>query len=86
VCANAPTSEPAAYSSSPIAMIGLRPSVRPPPERDLEQRLGQSIGAHREPEQLRRVVGQLAAVERQHGQQQEQAEHARRINTCERTD
>ena len=61
-------------------------TVGPAAERDLQQRLGEAVGAHGEAEQLRRVVRQLARVQRQHGQHQEQPEHARSVDRRERTD
>ena len=64
---------------------GLAPNaVGPAAERDLQDRLGQAVGAHRQAEHLGRVVGQAAGVQRQHRQRQEQAQHAGRVDRGQR--
>ena len=61
-------------------------AVRPAPELDLQQRLGEPVGAHGEAEQFRGIVGQLTRVERQHRQQQEQPQHPRGVDGRKRAD
>ena len=61
-------------------------AVRPASERYLQHRLREPVGAHREPEQHRGVVRHRPGVQREHRQQQEQPQHARRVDCGERTD
>ena len=48
------------------------------PKRDLEDRLGQAIGADRQTHQQGRRAGQVLGVEREHRQHHEEPEHAGR--------
>ncbi len=53
-------------------------------EGDLQQRLGEAVDADRQPGEQGRGIGQGFGVEREHRQDQEQAEHAKGVNQRDR--
>ncbi len=66
----------------PLATV----TVRPAPELDLQQRLRQSVGAHGQAEHFRGIVGEFSRIEREHREQQEQPQHAGRVDGRKRAD
>ncbi len=61
-------------------------AIRPDPEGNLHQGLGQAVGADREPGQQRRSARQRARVQGEHRQQQEQPEHPDRVDAASDSD